>query len=147
MKFSSFKQIITKSELVALDSNIFIYQFSQHPDFFIFSNYIFVALEKNKLQAVTSIISYIEIISQSTIEGNQYSINLYKRIFQQYPNLKVHTADFQIADKTAELRRKYSIKTPDAIQLATAIISNVDLFISNDKNLKKVEEIKTINFD
>ena len=45
-------------------------------------------------------------------------------------------------DTSAKLRAQYGIKTPDAIQLAIGIENNGSLFITNDKALKKIKEIK-----
>jgi predicted nucleic acid-binding protein len=52
-----------------------------------------------------------------------------------------------IAIKAAELRAKYSLKTPDSIQLATAIQYNADYFLTNDLRLKLVNEIKSITLN
>lgn len=41
----------------------------------------------------------------------------------------------------AELRAKYGIKTPDALFLATAILENANIFVTNDVRLKRIEEM------
>jgi len=54
----------------------------------------------------------------------------------------------QISETAAELRAKYSfIRTPDAIQIATAINTEADFFITNDKKLKGLSEIKSLVLD
>ncbi|MDY0201998.1 MAG: hypothetical protein RBR40_13535 [Tenuifilaceae bacterium] len=45
------------------------------------------------------------------------------------------------------LRAKYALKTPDAIQLASALISLSDFFLTNDLRLKNVNEIEVITLD
>ena len=49
-----------------------------------------------------------------------------------------------LAIKAAELRAKYNLRTPDAIQLATAIEYNADYFLTNDLRLKSVVEVNSI---
>lgn len=49
-----------------------------------------------------------------------------------------------LAIKAAELRAKYNLRTPDSIQLATAIEYNADYFLTNDIRLKSVAEINSI---
>jgi len=47
--------------------------------------------------------------------------------------------------KTAFLRATFkSIKTPDAIQVASAIEGEADIFITNDKGIKTPSEIEKI---
>ena len=46
--------------------------------------------------------------------------------------------------KAAELRAKYGVRTPDAMQFAIGIENNGTLFVTNDKNLKGVREIDVL---
>ena len=48
---------------------------------------------------------------------------------------------------SARLRAKYSIKTPDAIQIAVGILYGANNFLTNDPVLKKVPEIKVLILD
>ena len=48
----------------------------------------------------------------------------------------------EISEMAASLRAKYSIKTPDAIQIATAVITGSSFYITNDASLKKVDEVR-----
>lgn len=45
------------------------------------------------------------------------------------------------------LNAKYGLKTPDSIQLATAVYSSADYFLTNDIRLKAVEEIEILVLD
>lgn len=49
--------------------------------------------------------------------------------------------DKNLVNSVVDLRVNYNLKTPDAIHLATAIEHKADVFITNDKQLKKVKEI------
>jgi hypothetical protein len=42
------------------------------------------------------------------------------------------------------MRAKYHFKTPDAIQLGTAVACGADYIITNDKAWQRLEEIKVI---
>jgi predicted nucleic acid-binding protein len=53
----------------------------------------------------------------------------------------------EIAKKAAGLRAKYGLKTPDAIQFATAIYGSADYFLTNDIRLKVVREIEIFILD
>jgi len=51
----------------------------------------------------------------------------------------------EIKDKTVELRKSYSIKTPDAIIAATALVNNLTLISRNTKDFEKIEGLVLIN--
>ena len=46
-------------------------------------------------------------------------------------------------DRT-KLRAQYNITLPDALQIAVAIESKCDVFLTNDANLKRVKELKIL---
>lgn len=64
---------------------------------------------------------------------------------ESFKKISVASFNKDTALTFAKLRAKYpSIKSPDAIHVATAIQAKADIFLTNDKNLKQVEEIRVI---
>jgi len=53
--------------------------------------------------------------------------------------------DFECAEIASKIMAKYSfLKTIDALHIATAIKNNCNIFITNDKKLKQVNELEII---
>jgi predicted nucleic acid-binding protein len=50
-----------------------------------------------------------------------------------------------IADKVVEIRKKYSIKLPDAIIAATALTNNLSLVTRNTDDFKSIDHLDIIN--
>lgn len=126
---------------VGLDSNIFSYQFHQDPEFGSLTKSIFDDLSADKLQAITSILTLIEILSVKT---SLAKIKQLKELFLRTPNLTILDAGQDIAQEAAKIRRKYGFRTPDAIQLATAKLSRAKAYITNDERLKNYKGLKII---
>ena len=56
-------------------------------------------------------------------------------------DISVRSIDSDTAFLAAQLRAKYQgIKAMDSLQLASAIQNHCDVFLSNDKQLRQVEE-------
>ena len=53
----------------------------------------------------------------------------------------------KIAEYAAELRAKYRLRTPDALQVSTAISTGCQAILTNDKNWKRVTELQVIIVD
>lgn len=53
----------------------------------------------------------------------------------------------EISEKAAELRAKYAIKAPDALQIAATLVHKADKFLTNDADLKKVTELEVLILD
>ncbi|BAT51913.1 PilT protein domain protein [Nostoc sp. NIES-3756] len=49
-----------------------------------------------------------------------------------------------IAKNAANIRMRYNLQLPDALQVAIALTSNCDAFLTNDVTLKRVTELKII---
>ena len=83
-----------------------------------------------------SVITEIELLSFSRLTKNEE--NLIKENLKLLDRVAL-TAD--IAQKTILLRRKYNLKTPDAIIVATAWEHNA-ILLSNDLQLTRIAEIQ-----
>jgi predicted nucleic acid-binding protein len=62
------------------------------------------------------------------------------------------TADFveitaAIARSTAEVRAKYNLKLPDALQVAIALEASCEALLTNDAQLKRVTELRILVID
>lgn len=138
---------LNSSKKIALDTNLFIYVFEQHPEFGEKAKAILDNIERGFVDAVASTVSLTEILVKPIREGNLTLEKHYKLLFSHFPNLTILPIDNVVAERAAYLRGKYNIKTPDALILATALVAKADVFITNDQRLEIVEEIKCISFD
>lgn len=77
-------------------------------------------------------------------EGNKKLAEKYKTILLSSSDLETCEITNAISERAATIRAKYGFKTPDSIQLATAIVRKADYFLTNDTALKQTKEIKVI---
>jgi predicted nucleic acid-binding protein len=118
---------------------VFIYLLEQNEKFFSGVKTIFELLEAEKIEAVTSIISPLEVLSPPKLTTLPDQTIMYRRFFQEEKNLSVRELDWEVMDAAAQIRRESGLRTPDAIQLATAKLENTKLFITIDKIYNKVK--------
>ena len=63
-------------------------------------------------------------------------------------DMEIVEVNQEIAKKAAQIRAEYKgFKAMDAIQLAVAGVTNCDLFLTNDKQLRQFKELKCITVD
>lgn len=137
-------QFIQKGRIYGLDTMVFIYLFEENIRYFKFVKDIFTHIEKGRIKGVTSVITPIEILSSPGLENFPEKQKLYLSFFSKLKNLSVVDLSFQLIEKVSRLRRKYHLRTPDAIELATSIDEGAKSFITNDERYKKVTEINVI---
>ena len=62
-------------------------------------------------------------------------------------SVTTHFLSQEIAEEAARLRASYNIRTPDSIQMATAISVGASFFLTNDTRLPSLPNLKTLVLD
>lgn len=128
-----------KNKTLALDTNIFIYHFEDHPVYAPVTSRIFSKLFTSSYKGLTSIISFIEALSYP---GSKIVREKLKEEFKAIPHFTLYDVTYEVGEKAAQIRREYGFRLPDSIQLATAFCYKADIFITNDKRLKSFQELQ-----
>jgi predicted nucleic acid-binding protein len=143
---TSFLRSLT-GQKVALDTMIFIYAFEEHPTYVPVLRTFFSAVERGEIEAVTSTVTIAECLAQPYRKKNFALAAQYMVLFRNFPHLSVIPVSDEIAERAAFLRAHHNIRTPDALQLATALLSGSRFFLTNDETLSSVEEIRVLILD
>ena len=96
---------------------------------------------------ITTRILLLEVVVKPIRDGKTLLAQQYKDILTKATGIEVLEVTSPIAERGAELRAKYNLRTPDTIQLAAAIKVNCDYFLIHDMMLKAVTEIKVVTLD
>ena len=142
----TFSDSLAKFKKIAIDSMCFIYHFEGNAQYGNLTKELFLYLQ-TKVTGVTSVLTLAEILSFEKLQQDQLLFEEEKIKLYSTPNLKLLPVDGLLAETASILKYKYSFKLPDAIQLATAVVSKMEVFISNDYQFKKAEEIDVLILD
>lgn len=83
------KEIITGHQVVALDTNCFIYMLQADPWALLLKEELFNTLEKGEFQAVTSILTLLELLVKPKSLGQEEVCEQYITTLKSYPNLQL----------------------------------------------------------
>jgi predicted nucleic acid-binding protein len=136
------EQLLHKT--VCIDTAPFIYYIERHSTYGKIAKVVFEYIEQGEIFAITSNISLLEVMVHPFRIGDNKLAGEYRDILMNSEGLKTYSIDIEISENAARLRAKYNIRTPDALQIATAITGNADIFLTNDQTLKKISEIKVL---
>lgn len=130
---------------IMCDTAPVIYFIEDHPLYGHMAEELFRLISENsEVHMFSSVITLTEVLTQPLRKSRFDIAEKYREFLINSGNFTLYPIDALIAEKTAEIRSKYSIKTPDAIQIAVAVENNASLFITNDIGLKKIEEIEVL---
>jgi predicted nucleic acid-binding protein len=108
---------------------------------------ILLLVDEGKITSFTSVVTLTEILPLPMRSGNIGLIQKHRDFLLHSQNLSLVKIDISIAMQAAELRSKYNLRTADALQLASAISVNCDAFLTNDKQLRRVTELRVLVLD
>jgi predicted nucleic acid-binding protein len=134
-------------ERIGLDTNLFIYFLEGHPRYGSWCASLFDLIERGHNPAVTSTVTLLELLVQPYSDKKEELAQKIFALSSSYPKLEWVPVTMDLADRSAELRARYRLSTPDAIQLATAIGHKATRFYGNDRGLRRVKEIDCIIVD
>ena len=133
-----------KNAVVFLDTAPLIYFIEGHSGYQDKLAKLFKLNDENHLKFITSAITLLEVLVKPTKDGETKIVDQYKMILTNADGIDIFDITTQIAVKAADLRAKYNIRTPDALQIATAVIYESDYFLTNDLRLKNITEINLL---
>ncbi len=134
----------TERERIGLDTNAFIYFLEDHPRYGSWCASLFALIERGHNPAVTSTITLLELLVQPYRDQKEELVQKIFALTSTYPKIEWVPVTLDLADRAAELRARYRLSTPDAIQLATAIGHKATRFYGNDRSLRRVKEIECL---
>lgn len=132
---------------VFLDTAPIIYFIEENPVYITRLEKLFNANAEGSFVFSTSVITLIEVLVLP-LKNDQVELSeQYSNILCYSPSIEMIDINADIAKKAAKIRAKYGFKTPDAIQLASALQSGSDFFITNDNQINKFIELKVVLVD
>ncbi len=134
-------------ERIGLDTNLFIYFLEAHPRYGAWCGSLFDRIERGHNPAVTSTVTMLELLVQPYRDEKEELAQKIFSLTSTYPKIEWIPVSMGLADRAAELRARYRLSTPDAIQLATAIGHKATRFYGNDRSLRRVNEIECVLLD
>ncbi|MEM7534891.1 MAG: PIN domain-containing protein [Chloroflexota bacterium] len=121
---------------VYYDTNIFVYIIEGFKEYESLLNSLFAMMENEEMTVITSELSLAEALVYPIANNIHADQELYKGLFSQDSPVEVYPVTRQILIQSAEHRALVGDKLPDAIHMATALLSGCQYIISNDTGLK-----------
>ncbi|MEO8395168.1 MAG: PIN domain-containing protein [Chloroflexota bacterium] len=97
--------------------------------------------------AVSSALTLTEILTLPLRLGKTELVNSYEEILLNGAHFYLAPIDTKTSRIAADLRARYNLKTPDALQVASALNESCDAFLTNDLSIKRITEIQILILD
>ncbi|HJS19693.1 MAG TPA: PIN domain-containing protein [Anaerolineales bacterium] len=130
--------------MTGIDTPVFIYHLEAHEKYSGLTQKCFSSLENGKWQGITSTITLMEINVHPWRVGREDVARKYETLLMNFPNLKIIDIDRDVARIAAQLRARFEIRPPDALQVAASLSMGAHGFITNDHRLSVLGSLTEI---
>ena len=133
---------LIEGKLVAFDSGPLIYYLEEHPRYSALSDELFDAIRDERAFGLTSILTLMEVLVLPLRTGREGLASDYRRLLNHTEGLTLYPVDGAICERAAKMRADNPwLRTPDALQVATALEHGAQVMVTNDKRWKRLKEI------
>jgi predicted nucleic acid-binding protein len=133
--------------VVGFDTMPLIHYIEENPNYSNVVDPFFEAIERSEFKVVTSIVTLLEVLVHPIRNDNAILAQKYRDLLFDTEGLSTMELHQEIAEEAARLRASYKIRTPDSIQMATAIFGGASFFLTNDIHLPSLPNLKTLVLD
>jgi predicted nucleic acid-binding protein len=133
-----------RDTIVGLDTAPLIYLIEENSAYLPTIKPFFEALDRGEFQVVTSALTLTEVLVHPMRRGDHELADQYRRILLQAKHVSTVPVSNTVAEEAAQLRARHGLRTPDAIQLATAIRSGASSFLTNDTRLPTLASLRIL---
>ena len=132
---------------VYVDANPANYWFEKIERYASASAPLWDAIHDQRMPAVTSALTLLEVLVKPLRDGNDDLIATYRRVFLNTKGLDCLGIDQKILDLATRLRADHRLKTPDAIHAATALNAGASMLVTNDSDFRRVSGLHVVLLD
>ena len=129
---------------VAVDTAIFIYFIEGNPRFLPEITPLFTEADQGKRELITSALTLLEVLVVPYRAGNRLLAERYEALLTRSRGIRLIELSHDQLRAAAQLRAATSVKTPDALQLVTAIGGGCRTFLTSDRRLPPVPGLRIL---
>ena len=127
--------------LLLVDTAPLIYHLENHPRFLPRFAGLFEAAATGRLRIALSTVTLAEVLAGPYRHGRDA---LARRMEAALCQHEVHPLSASIAVASAQLRARYRLRLPDAVQLATALEIGAHALVTHDRDFSCVEDVRVL---
>lgn len=135
------------SSRIYIDTVVMIYAVEQASVYGSLLAHLWAKVQAGNLDVLTSELTLMEVLVIPIRNSDTFLTDAYKRLLRS-PQIQLVSINQLILEKAARLRAVTpSLRTPDAIHIATAITSGCNQFLTNDQRLQIIPDLPVVILD
>jgi predicted nucleic acid-binding protein len=140
-------EVLAGVTALGFDTAPLIYFVERHPTYVDVMREFLRRVDSGAITGYSSVVTLTEVLTQPKRLGNATIETEYRDLLLHSRNFRLVSINAVIAEQAADLRARYRLRTPDALQIAAALTAGCEAFLTNDPLLKRVTETRVLVLD
>jgi predicted nucleic acid-binding protein len=137
---------LARAELVHVDARVFaLHLIGRGPTRQ--TDIAFSGIAGGSIKAQTSSLTLYQILAEVYRQGRPASARDVARNMRLYPRLEIVSASPEIAIQAAEVRARLGGRPERALQIATALVSGAELYLTSGSGLRRIAGMRVLNVE
>ena len=132
---------------LGIDTSPLIYFVERHPSYVDVVRAAIQRVDNGAIAGYSSVVTLTEVLTLPKRLGNSTIETAYRDRLLHGHNFSLIPIEASIAEDAADLRARYNLRTPDALQIAAVLSTGCQAFLTNDAALKRVTELHVLVLD
>lgn len=132
---------------LGFDTSPIIYFVERNPKYLDLVREIIRRVDRGEIEGRSSVVTLTEVLTKPKQSGDAAIEAEYRSLLLNSRNFRLLPITTDVAELAADLRGRYNIRTPDALQIAAALIVGCQAFVTNDTALRRVTDLKILVLD
>ncbi len=104
-------------------------------------------IDTTDLLAYSSVLTLTEVLVMPLRLGDRRLVQAYQEILLAGDDYEIVAVTPEIAATAADIRARYGLGTPDSLHVACAVATQCDAMLTNDSDMKRIEELSILLLD
>ncbi len=104
-------------------------------------------IDSTDLHAYSSVLTLTEVLVMPLRQGDQRLVRAYREILLAGDDYQLIAITPEIAVMAADIRARYGLGTPDSLHVASAVSTQCDAMLTNDRDMKRIKEFSILLLD
>lgn len=135
---------ILNARRIYIDSNIIIYFIEAHEENRLYIRHLFSYVNEHNIQLVTSEATIGECLYGARKQQHAELVGRYTDLFNDADALELIPVERETFEQAAEIGPPINLKLLDALHVATAQSEGCDVFVTNDRGIKSMDDLKVV---
>ncbi len=135
------------ASLVHLDARVVALHLLAAPPYAPLTRLVFAGLRDGSIRGQTSAVALYQLLAEVYRRGEPEKAGAVARILEVHGGLTLVPVDSEVAVQAAQVRAQLGGRPERAIQIATALVSGAEIYLTEGSGLRRIVGMRVVNLE